>query len=88
MIFLLTILIAIVTHSCTPVCPNYFPKNIGGNVRNTHLMDFDSNHDTIFTCGYTYDPGLSGYPMDFNEEPPLITASDIYSNQIKWGFTD
>ena len=91
MIFLLTILIAIGKHSCTPLCPNYFPKNIGGPVEDTFLMDFDANHDTIFTCGYTFDGGLSGYSMIYSTSlgyVPFITASDIYSNQIKWGFTD
>ena len=76
MIFLLTILLAIGGYSSTPLCDNYFPKIIGGKVEDTWIKDFDVKNDTIFTCGATYDSGLSGYTTS-SEYFPMVAASDI-----------
>ncbi len=75
MFFLLGIVFAFYSHFCSPQCNNYFPKIIGGYQGHTYVSDFDANNDTIFTCGYTYDSGLTSYTNGYYF--PMITASDI-----------
>ena len=93
MLSLLIVLLVIRGHSCTPLCDNYFPKIIGGMSDHTYVIDFDANHDTIYTCGRTHDSGLSGYSLYsgtccYYYYVPIVAASDIDSNEMKWGFTD
>jgi hypothetical protein len=86
MFFFLTFLIAIGTAFCTPQCINHFPKNVGGFIYSTWIIDFEASNQTIYTCGSTRDGGLSGYSL--NDYFPLVTASDIQSIQFKWAFVD
>lgn len=93
MLFFFIILLEIGLQSCSAQCDNYFPKIIGGTVYNTHINDFDADENTVYMCGFTQDDNLAGYSLyDWYScnhcQVPLVAASDITSNQMKWGFTD
>jgi hypothetical protein len=94
MLLFLVLLFGIGLKSSTPLCNNFFPKIIGGKSLSTYINDFDVDDNTVYTCGGTSDSNLVGYtlPNDCGGcclcYVPMVTASDINSNEMKWGFTD
>jgi hypothetical protein len=83
MLLLLIILIEIGLKPCTPLCDNFFPKIIGGTSFDTFVNDFDVDDNTIYSCGRTYDSGITGQSMSCGMSLcylPLVAAADINSN--------
>jgi hypothetical protein len=91
MLLFLVFLFEIGLKSSTPLCNNFFPKIIGGTYLHTYIDDFDVDDNTVYTCGATIDTTLVGYSNDFGgylSYVPMVTASDINSYEMKWGYTD